>query len=527
MNMSSLGFLDDFAKMILAYCNTAVDNLLPPVLALMAAILMLNIITNWDLYWGKQDYSKLIPLLITATFFVFLANSWGYVLNTVYEFGSEVAITASAKNVKGELVIDDKSKFLTTVTPSMIVNEGIDNAIIVFKGHVLGITPSEIENGKKQEGNIAKQIAKTMEAGISGNVMSGLFYAFITLLLFGFIAISYLYTVLEFFIIGTISMVLLPFGLLDRTKAIIDKILNYFFVSAIRIAIFLFLVLIINPTVKNAFKNATFTESVMGIDTWSALISLFALAFLAFKTPSFAAALFNGAINSPPSLTGIGVQAVQTAIMLKTLGASKAAAATKKSGEKAVEEGVENSVKTGSQSGSAAIDTSRKDVITDSTPSSSNKGDTTNKNSTAQTTYTSTTDTTSQEDSTSSSTDRSKKDTISDSGNTTDTSSKDNDNSTSTSSSTESNAGSSPQIVDNYYDTSDGSTKDDDYSSSTPNNNINSTNQDMVNDRIQAERQSIVQQDSSQSTQKTIDYAKDTINEFKKLELKSQEEGKE
>lgn len=322
-------------------------------------------------------------------------------------------------------------------------------------------------------------------------------------------------------------MVLLPFGLLDRTKAIIDKILNYFFVSAIRIAIFLFLVLIINPTVKNAFKNATFTESVMGIDTWSALISLFALAFLAFKTPSFAAALFNGAINSPPSLTGIGVQAVQTAIMLKTLGASKAAAATKKSGEKAVEEGVENSVKTGSQSGSAAIDTSRKDVITDSTPSSSNKGDTTNKNSTAQTTDTSTTDTTSQEDSTSSSTDRSKKDTISDSGNATDTSSKDNDNSTSTSSSTESNAGSSPQIVDNYYDTSDGSTKDDDYSSSTPNNNINSTNQDMVNDRIQAERQSIVQQDSSQSTQKTIDHAKDTINEFKKLELKSQEEGKE
>ena len=49
----------------------------------------------------------------------------------------------------------------------------------------------------------------------------------------------------------------------------------------------------------------------------------------------------------------------------------------------------------------------------------------------------------------------------------------------------------------------------------------------MVNDRIQAERQSIVQQDSSQSTQKTIDHAKDTINEFKKLELKSQEEGKE
>ena len=315
-------------------------------------------------------------------------------------------------------------------------------------------------------------------------------------------------------------MVLLPFGLLDRTKAIIDKILNYFFVSAIRIAIFLFLVLIINPTVKNAFKNAKFMESVMGIDTWAALISLFALTFLVFKTPSFAAALFNGAINSPPSLTGIGVQAVQTAIMLKTLGASKAAAATKKSGEKVVEEGVENSVKAGSQSGSAAIDTSRKDVITDSSTDSSNKKGSNNQNNTTQTENNSTGDTSTQTDTVSTNTDNTKKDTVTDSGNIHDTSSK--DENTSINSTTESN--SSPQIVDNYYDTSDGSTKDDDYSSSTPNNNINSTNQDMVNDRIQAERQSIEQQDSSQSTQKTIDHAKDTINEFKKLELKSQEE---
>ena len=371
MNMSSLGFLDDFAKMILAHCATAVDNLLPPVLGLMAVMLMWNIITNWDLYWGKQDYSKLIPLLVTATFFVFLANSWGFVLDTVYQFGSEVAITASAKGGTNGPAIDN-NKFLTTITPSMIVNEGIENAIIVFKGHVLGISPSETENDTNQKDDFNKKIAKIMKAGISGNVMSGLIYAFITLLLFGFIAISYLYTVLEFFIIGSLSMALLPFGLLDRTKAIVDKILNYFFVSAIRIAIFLFLVLLINPTVKNAFKNATFTESVMGIDTLSAMISLFALAFLAFKTPSFAAALFNGAINSPPSLTGIGVQAVQTAIMLKTLGASKAAAATKKGGEKAVAEGVGNSVKTGSQSGTAAINTSRKDVMTDSSTTSSN-----------------------------------------------------------------------------------------------------------------------------------------------------------
>jgi papilin len=518
--MSSQGFLDDFAKMILAHCSTAVDNLLPPVLGLMAVMLMWNIITNWDLYWGKQDYSKLIPLLVTATFFVFLANSWGFVLDTVYQFGSEVAITAS--NNKGTI---DDNKFLTTVTPSMIVNEGIDNAIIVFNGHVLGITPSKVENDNEQESDVTKQIAKIMKAGISGNVMSGLIYAFITLLLFGFIAISYLYTVLEFFIIGSLSMALLPFGLLDRTKAIVDKILNYFFVSAIRIAIFLFLILLINPTVKNAFNNATFTESVMGIDTLSAMISLFALAFLAFKTPSFAAALFNGAINSPPSLTGIGVQAVQTAIMLKTLGASKAAAATKKSGEKVVEEGLGNSVKASSQSGTAAINTSRQDVLTDSSTTSSNKGATTTQNSTAQTADSSTRDIASQADTTNSSTDRSKKDTISDSGHIADASSKDYDTTTSAGSITESSTDSPRQLVDNYLDTSSGSIKDDGYSTSTPSNT--SGNGSRVHDMIQSESQSMIQQDSSQSTQTTTDHVKSTIQEFKVHELKSQEEDKE
>lgn len=518
MNMSSQGFLDDFAKMILAHCSAAVDNLLPYVLGLMAVMLMWNIITNWDLYWGKQDYSKLIPLLVTATFFVALSYSWGFVLDTVYEFGSEVAITAS--NNKGTI---DDNKFLTTITPSMIVNEGIDNAVLIFKGHLLGRNPNEIKIGKEAETAIS-DIANIMKAGITGGVLKALFYAFVTLLLFSFIAISYLYTVLEFFIIGSLSMVLLPFGLFDRTKAVVDKILNFFFVSAIKIAIFLFLILLINPSIKTAFSNVNFIESALGIGTLSAMVSLFALAFLAFKTPSFAAALFNGAINSPPSLTGIGVQAVQTAIMLKTLGASKAAAATKESGKKVVEEGVENSVKTGSQAGTAAIDTSRKDVMADSSTSSSNKGDTTNKKGTTQTTDTSTSDTASQEDTTSSNTDRTKKDTVSDSGSMTDTSSKDYDVDTSTGSAAESNTDSPRQLVDNYYDTSNGSAKDDTYSSTTESHTTNNGNRSRVTDMVQAESQSMAQQDSSQSVQKTTDHVKSTIQEFKIHELKSQEE---
>ena len=44
---------------------------------------------------------------------------------------------------------------------------------------------------------------------------------------------------------------------------------------------------------------------------------------------------------------------------------------------------------------------------------------------------------------------------------------------------------------------------------------------------IQSESQSMVQQESSQSTQKTADHVKSTIQEFKVHELKSQEDDKE
>ena len=56
---------------------------------------MWNIITNWDIYWGKQDYTKLVPLVITATFFVALAYSWELVLNLIFQFGSDIGTTAS------------------------------------------------------------------------------------------------------------------------------------------------------------------------------------------------------------------------------------------------------------------------------------------------------------------------------------------------------------------------------------------------------------------------------------------------
>lgn len=526
VSMTSQGFLDNFALTIIEKCSQATDHLLPYVLGLMSVILMWNIITNWDLYWGKQDYSKLIPLVVTATFFVAAANSWQWILEMIFKFGSEIGTTAS-NNTTYTL----SGHFVESVTPSTIVNEGVYNAILVLKGSLLGSNPENVAKGasaavKAKAITLSlKSAASVLKGGITGHVVFSIIHAIITLLLFGFIAISYLYTILEFFIIGTISMVLLPFGLLDRTKAIVDKILNFFFISAIRIGIFVFLITIINPVLKDTFEKANFVDSILGIDVLSAMLSLFALAFLAFKTPSFAAALFNGAVNSPPSLTGIGTQAIQMALMVKTLAASKAAAAangTRQGTEETVKDGVKGA--TGTESN--AINTSRKDAITDVEGSSSNKS------GTPQST-TNTTETTnhSGEETSTATTDQTKQSAISDSSNSTDTSSKESSpvtTSEDTLSSEDPNY--AKREVSNYLDQSEGSTKenesvDTDSSSNSFNSNSNShTNGPITRDMVNREIEKTKNEYSATSTETSSSKALHTIKEFKIHNLKSNED---
>ena len=526
VSMTSQGFLDNFALTIIEKCSQATDHLLPYVLGLMSVILMWNIITNWDLYWGKQDYSKLIPLVVTATFFVAAASSWQWILNLIFQFGSEIGTTAS-NNTTYTL----SGHFVESVTPSTIVNEGVYNAILVLKGSLLGSNPENIAKGasaavKAKAITLSlKSAASVLKGGITGHVVFSIIHAIITLLLFGFIAISYLYTILEFFIIGTISMVLLPFGLLDRTKAIVDKILNFFFISAIRIGIFVFLITIINPVLKDTFEKANFVDSILGIDVLSAMLSLFALAFLAFKTPSFAAALFNGAVNSPPSLTGIGSQAIQMALMVKTLAASKAAAAANGTRE-GTKETVKDGVKGATGTESNAINTSRKDAITDVEGSSSNKS------GTPQST-TNTTETTnhSGEETSTATTDQTKQSAISDSSNSTDTSSKESSpvtTSEDTLSSEDPNY--AKREVSNYLDQSEGSTKenesvDTDSSSNSFNSNSNShTNGPITRDMVNREIEKTKNEDSATSTETSSSKALHTIKEFKIHNLKSNED---
>jgi hypothetical protein len=317
IKMSDSGYLNAFINELIKICTAGINRLKPYVLGLMASILMWDIITKWDIYWGKQDYSEFLPLLARATFFVLLVESWSTVLDLLFDFGNQIGVTASDAGKTGAVFANE------AVTPSTIIEEGVANATAIWK---FIFDPS---------GNLIVESVKAMEQVSSGQFWSWFGLGILVLLLFCFIAFSYMYTIAEFYVIGTIAVVLLPFGLFERTKAVIDKLLNFFFISVIKVALFVFLITIINPLINDMYKNfqdkMTDTGLVQPILLY-AVISLGALAYLIFKVPAFAAALFNGAINSPPNIArGIkdtAMTVVQAVLAVKTVGASQAAAAS-------------------------------------------------------------------------------------------------------------------------------------------------------------------------------------------------------
>lgn len=317
IKMSDSGYLNAFINELIKICTAGINRLKPYVLGLMASILMWDIITKWDIYWGKQDYSEFLPLLAKATFFVLLVESWVTVLDLLFDFGNQIGVTASDAGKTGAVFANK------AVSPSTIIEEGVSNATAIWR---FIFDPS---------GSLIVEAVKAMEQISSGQFWYWFGLGILVLLLFCFIAFSYMYTIAEFYVIGTIAVVLLPFGLFNRTKAVIDKLLNFFFISVIKLALFVFLITIINPLINDMYKtfqdNMTKTGLVQPTLLY-AVISLGALSYLIFKVPAFAAALFNGAINSPPNIArGIkdtAMTVVQAVLAVKTVGASQAAAAS-------------------------------------------------------------------------------------------------------------------------------------------------------------------------------------------------------
>ena len=155
--------------------------------------------------------------------------------------------------------------------PSNIINYGlVTTAPLVEKISNVGIT--EIVNG----------------------IVLALTYIGI-MLAYILIAWQIFYAVLEFNLMAAVVGILLPFGFLEQTKFLAEKAIGAIVSSGIKLMVLAFIMAVIEPTLSTLSFSAdmTFTE------IWSVLLTVGAVAFLAWNAPGIAAGLLAGS----PSLT--------------------------------------------------------------------------------------------------------------------------------------------------------------------------------------------------------------------------------
>lgn len=119
------------------------------------------------------------------------------------------------------------------------------------------------------------------------------------------IAWQIFYAVLEFNLMAAVVGILLPFGFVEQTKFLAEKAIGAIVSSGIKLMVLAFIMAVIEPTLS----TLSFSADMNFTEIWSILLTVGAVAFLAWNAPGIAAGLLAGS----PSLTA--GTAVQNAIV--------------------------------------------------------------------------------------------------------------------------------------------------------------------------------------------------------------------
>lgn len=145
-------------------------------------------------------------------------------------------------------------------------------------------------------------------------IVIGLAYILI-MLAFLIIAIQVVLTQLEFYLILTLSSILLPWGLLKPTKFIAEKAIGAIISAGIKLMVLSFIIAIADNVLSNiAFAGA----DIQFNELWSVFLTAATIAFLAWNAPGMAAGLISG---SPSLSAGVMAQNMVAGAMVAGMGA--------------------------------------------------------------------------------------------------------------------------------------------------------------------------------------------------------------
>lgn len=243
------------------------ENLTDPLLGLLFTLTAIGIMLNFEMYFQQRvNWGQLFVKLAQATFFAFLIRNWHMIVSIFQETSENLGLTAAGKD--------------TILTAGSIINEGV--------------------------GQVFKYFAVIFQVEIGLNTFILGFFGIIILLiaLFGFMKIAYtLFTTnVEFLIVASLSVILLPFYMTKWTQNVADKAWGILFTCTMKLIVCNFMIGLLSSYITNNFvvkdleTNLNQAAALSGILPEMILktLSILFIAFLITKTVEFAGAMTSG-----------------------------------------------------------------------------------------------------------------------------------------------------------------------------------------------------------------------------------------
>lgn len=247
-----------------------------------------------DLIWStltaliddqKNMLSLLFKKIVKYGLWIYIVTNYQYLMNTTLDGFIKVGLIAGGNSITAASMTD----------PSSLIELGI---------YIVSPLQMFIKN------------TSTLSAMISGGILISVISYFLIILCFFIMAWQVFITFLEFYCIGTLALIFIPFAVLKQTSFLAEKAIGAVISFGIKIMTLSFILSAALPLLKTWALPA----GDPGADDLMRLLGgAFAIALLCWQAPSLAAGLMAG---SPSLSAGVFAGAGVAGMTMLTMGAS-------------------------------------------------------------------------------------------------------------------------------------------------------------------------------------------------------------
>lgn len=262
VNMDSFdvtSFLTAVKSTVESHMTTGLTSLQDPLLALLSALAIISILTQWEMYFGNYNYGNLIVKLLHIGFVGAMIKDWKTLMDVIRESAATLGALVGG--------VDAPVK--------------VETFISVYSGKIMGLWSHVLDKAE----------LGTFLISLVGLVI--IIISFFAIFKIGYEVFS---ANMEFTIIGTLLVVLLPFQVLGYTKDFGNKAWGGLFTLFCKLMVVTFFFAL----VVDMMDSAITTTKYGGNDTIPNLIiqvaALIFLAYLMSQATQMVNAIVQGAV---------------------------------------------------------------------------------------------------------------------------------------------------------------------------------------------------------------------------------------